>query len=398
MGNVLSSQLRPNDRIRRGNDRHIGIVGIAEFAVVEAVATAASVPDEVEAVCRPESLRRDDILAPVRRFAALGIAGVVTRPAENGKAQGAHFVAVNLNCRLFVCYNGVVMSEAKQSRHDREIADIRQLIRENEERAAKRAAEADRRAEERAAEAAAEAKKRAAEAEKRAAEAAAEAKKRAEEAEKRAAEAEKRAAEAEKRAEERAAEEKERAKKVAEEVAEIRGILAETDKQIAQTEKQLAKTDKIVGNFTRGEGEIMEVACVAALRARGEIGGIKLDRVYPRIKGVVRGMEVDGIGVNGKVVIPVEVKRTLRPEHVHNIVGGRIDRFPEEFPDFAQGKDKVIGAIIFALRVKEENDKGELEDPVELALKAGLLVMQSVSANKLKPVNSLEDVAPPDKD
>ena len=254
------------------------------------------------------------------------------------------------------------MSEAKQSRHDREIADIRQLIRENEERAAKRAEEADRRAEERAAEA-----------------------------EKRAAEAEKRAAEAEKRAEERAAEEKERAQKVAEEVAEMREMQRKTD-------KQLAKTDKIVGNFTRGEGEILEVACVAALRARGEIGGIKLDRVYPRIKGVVRGMEVDGIGVNGKVVIPVEVKRTLRPEHVHNIVGGRIDRFPEEFPDFAQGKDKVIGAIIFALRVKEENDKGELEDPVELALKAGLLVMQSVSANKLKPVNSLEDVTPPDKD
>ena len=76
--------------VRRRNDRHIGIVGIAEFAVVEAVATTASVPDEVEAVCRPESFRRDDILAPVRRFAALGIAGVVTRPAENGKAQGAH--------------------------------------------------------------------------------------------------------------------------------------------------------------------------------------------------------------------------------------------------------------------------------------------------------------------
>ena len=335
----------------------------------------------------------------------MGIAGVVSRPAENGKAQGAHFVAVNLSCRLFVCYNGVVMSEAKQSRHDREIADIRQLIRENEERAAKRAEEADRRAaeaEKRAAERAAEAEKRA---EERAAEAAAEAKKRAEEAEKRAAEAEKRAAE-------RAAEEKERAQKVAAEVAEIREmqrknevliaenakLIAQTDEQIAKTEKQIAKTDKIVGNFTRGAGEIMEVACVAALRARGEIGGIKLDRVYPRIKGVVRGMEVDGIGVNGKVVIPVEVKRTLRPEHVHNIVGGRIDRFPEEFPDFAQGKDKVIGAIIFALRVKEENDKGELEDPVELALKAGLLVMQSVSANKLKPVNSLEDVAPPDKD
>ena len=280
------------------------------------------------------------------------------------------------------------MSEAKQSRHDREIADIRQLIRENEERAAKRAEEADRRAEERAAEAEKRAEERAAEAEKRAEERAAEA---AAEAKKRAEEAEKRAVEAEKRAEERAAEEKERAQKVAAEVAEMREMQRQTD-------KQLAKTDKIVGNFTRGAGEIMEVACVAALRARGEIGGIKLDRVYPRIKGVVRGMEVDGIGVNGKVVIPVEVKRTLRPEHVHNIVGGRIDRFPEEFPDFAQGKDKVIGAIIFALRVKEENDKGELEDPVELALKAGLLVMQSVSANKLKPVNSLEDVAPPDKD
>ena len=81
--------------IRRGNDRHIGVVGVAEFAVVEAVAAAITMPDKVEAVRRPESLRRDDILAPIRRFAALGIAGVVTRPAENGKTQRAHFVAVN---------------------------------------------------------------------------------------------------------------------------------------------------------------------------------------------------------------------------------------------------------------------------------------------------------------
>ena len=68
----------------------------------------ASVPDEVEAVCRPESLRRDDILAPVRRFAALGIAGVVSRPAENGKAQGAHFVAVNFALTPSTAWRGRV--------------------------------------------------------------------------------------------------------------------------------------------------------------------------------------------------------------------------------------------------------------------------------------------------
>ena len=45
-----------DDGIRCGNDRHIGIVGIAEFAVVEAVATAITMPDEVEAIRRPESI------------------------------------------------------------------------------------------------------------------------------------------------------------------------------------------------------------------------------------------------------------------------------------------------------------------------------------------------------
>ena len=53
---LIPPQLSPNDRVRRGNDRQVGVVGIAEFAVVEAVAPIASVPDEVEAVCRPESL------------------------------------------------------------------------------------------------------------------------------------------------------------------------------------------------------------------------------------------------------------------------------------------------------------------------------------------------------
>ena len=173
--------------------------------------------------------------------------------------------------------------------------------------------------------------------------------------------------------------------------------LRETDKQLQKTAEQQRKTGKQLGDFVRSTGEVLEVECLTALEKMDKIGGIKIDDFQPNAKFIKKGMEVDIVGYNGKVVMPIEVKRTLRPGHVHKFVKERVDRFKREFASYAQGRD-VHGAVVFTMRAKELNANKELEDPVELALDAGLIVLQSISANNLKPIHSVDDVvAPQDK-
>ena len=173
--------------------------------------------------------------------------------------------------------------------------------------------------------------------------------------------------------------------------------LQKTDKQLQKTAEQQRKTGKQLGDFVRSTGEVLEVECLTALEKMDKIGGIKIDDFQPNAKFIKKGMEVDIVGYNGKVVMPIEVKRTLRPGHIHKFVKERVDRFKREFASYAQGRD-VHGAVVFTMRAKELNADNELEDPVELALDAGLIVLQSISANNLKPIHSVDDVvAPQDK-
>ena len=161
----------------------------------------------------------------------------------------------------------------------------------------------------------------------------------------------------------------ERSAKAAEEMAEIR--------------RGIKETRKLIGDHTNNEGELLETICKVALAKMGEIDGVPLDDVQG-MKSDKHGVEVDVVGVNGKVLFPVEVKRTMSPEDVRHFVEVRVERFKKAFV-----KDKEVRpVIIFGLPRSGETK----EDPVEVALELGLIVMQSIGENKLATITDPSQV------
>ena len=228
----------------------------------------------------------------------------------------------------------------EQTQHDREVAEIRELVAANS--------------------------KAIAELRQANAEANAQADKRAAQADKRAAEADKRAAELDKRA----------------------------DKALAASENALKvaeKNNKYIGDHSRNEGALLETECYNTLKQNREINGIKLDDFHWGRKSAIYAVEVDIIGFNGKVVMPIEVKRTLSPADVRRFAEVRVGRFEKAFPQYAAGK-QTIPVIIFAMPRSGEDADGKPEDPVQLALDLGLTVLQSVGENQLSPITDPDQV------
>ena len=185
-------------------------------------------------------------------------------------------------------------------------------------------------------------------------------------ADKRAAEADKRAAEADKRA-------------------------AELDKRADKALRVAEKNNEYFGNHVRNEGELLEMECYNALMKTKTVNGVKLDGFQPGPKDPHHGVEIDLIGFNGKVTMPIEVKRTMSPADVRRFAEVRMERFPKAFPYLARDKE-VIPVIIFALPRTGVDADGKPEDPVQLALDLGLTVLQSTGENQLSPITSPDQV------
>ena len=235
----------------------------------------------------------------------------------------------------------------EQTQHDREIAEIRELVAAN----AKGIAELRKANAEASAEANTQAAKRNAEADKRAAE-------------------------------------------LRQFIADI-GVRA--DKALALADKADKRADKAIavaeknneyfGNHVRNEGALLETECYNTLKKSREINGIKLDDFHWGRKSAIYAVEVDIIGFNGKVVMPIEVKRTLSPADVRRFAEVRVGRFEKAFPQYAAGK-QTIPVIIFAM----PRTGVDGEDPVKLALKLGLTVLQSIGESQLSPITDPDQV------
>ena len=270
------------------------------------------------------------------------------------------------------------MSKENQTKHDREVAELWEFLRESERISRANAEKADKET--------AELRQELRQSQQKTAEQ-----------QRKTDEQLRETAEQQRKTDEQLRETAEQQRKTDEQLRETAEQQRKTDEQLRETDKQLKKTGKQLGDFVRSTGEVLEVECLTALEKMDKIGGIKIDDFQPNAKFIKKGMEVDIVGYNGKVVMPIEVKRTLRPGHIHKFVKERVDRFKREFASYAQGRD-VHGAVVFTMRAKELNADNELEDPVKLALDAGLIVLQSISANNLKPIHSVDDVvAPQDK-
>ena len=189
-------------------------------------------------------------------------------------------------------------------------------------------------------------------------------------------------------------------------IADLGQFLAQLDIRIAQIAeradealKVAQENNKYIGTHANGEAEMLEIECYNTLLKMGEINGVKLERLRLGMKDPQYGVEIDLVGINGKATFPMEVKRTLYPEDVLRFKEVQVERFKEAYPEYALNK-QVTPVIIFALR-KQKNNKGKKEDPVQLALKAGMIVLQSTGENQLSPITAPAQViarSPKDKD
>ena len=195
-------------------------------------------------------------------------------------------------------------------------------------------------------------------------------------------------------------------KSIAETNAEAAKRAAENSKAIAELRESAAEAlavakenNRYIGTHANGEGEILEIECYDALLKMGELNGVKLERLRLGMNDPQYGVEIDLVGVNGKFTFPMEVKRTLLPEDVRRFEEVQVERFKQAYPEYVLGK-QVTPVVIFALRKKVKNPAdGKKEDPVQLALEAGMIVLQSTGKNQLSPITAASAVVKrPDKD
>ena len=163
----------------------------------------------------------------------------------------------------------------------------------------------------------------------------------------------------------------------------------EYEQRLARTEALVDKNAKYIGTHANNEGELLEGACKVALKKMGNIGGVTLEDIQG-MQSAKHGVEVDIIGINGKVVFPVEVKRTLSPEDVRHFADVRVERFKKAYEP-AKGKE-VRPVIIFGLSRPGKDADGKKEDPVQVALELGLIVMQVINENQLTPITDPSQV------
>ena len=171
--------------------------------------------------------------------------------------------------------------------------------------------------------------------------------------------------------------------------------IEETNRGIEEVKRSIEDTDRIVkanarqlGGFLNGEGRKLEIECIEALEAKGEIGGIRIDSVRPWPSAIYgKGLfEFDIALLNGKIAVVAEVKRMLYAEDVEWLVE-RLPIFDKAFPEYSRGR-QTRGAVIFS----RADESSKRDDPVKLALKSGLIVVQAVNKNRLQDITSPGEV------
>ena len=172
--------------------------------------------------------------------------------------------------------------------------------------------------------------------------------------------------------------------------AEQKQRWAEFDKQRAEDDKrhreQMAESRREIGGVINANGDIFEHDCAEAVGDAMELNGVHLDFVVPN---VYRGVyEFDLVGVNKKSALLIEAKQTLRAADVLRFADVQLPEFKRLCPEYAKGR-KVTGALMFR-RAPLEN-RGKI-DPVAIALKKKLLVVQVFGKSRMKIVTDISQV------
>ena len=190
--------------------------------------------------------------------------------------------------------------------------------------------------------------------------------------------------------------------------------MKETDRKMRETDKQLKETDKKIKELVKSQEEtgkmikeLMErqkktdYQIKALTRAISELNGtwkrfsekiifdnientlnalgFKDFSVRRNVKSTINSkhMEIDILAVGEDYVLVMEVKTTLKVEHVKRFVKKLKDKFLSFFPEF-KGRYKVYGVVI-GINLQEGVD--------EFAIKNGLLVFRYKDKSEVEVLN-----------
>ena len=137
-----------------------------------------------------------------------------------------------------------------------------------------------------------------------------------------------------------------------------------------KAEVRLKAVEQEVGSLS--DGTVLEEDIFHALLESRTICGIRLDNVLYDMKAGGDG-QFDVVGFNGKYVVVIEVKRTLKIKDARRFAEEQKPVFEREFAGLI-GKKKVLGAMVY----RRASPKARTA-----ALENGLLLVHSVGKKKL---------------
>ena len=141
-------------------------------------------------------------------------------------------------------------------------------------------------------------------------------------------------------------------KQLQDEIAEVwaffRKSTEEYDRRQREADAELRNFRREFGDYQDTASKSLEQEFADALRAAGEIGGVRLDEVRTnehalRTRGKF-GKEYDIVAVNGGDVFVGEIKHKLTEEKVRKFAEKQLPHFAKSFPATARGK-KIIGMV-----------------------------------------------------
>ena len=137
----------------------------------------------------------------------------------------------------------------------------------------------------------------------------------------------------------------------------------------------LKAVEQEVGSLS--DGTVLEEDIFHALLESRTICGIRLDNVLYDMKAGGDG-QFDVVGFNGKYVVVIEVKRTLKIKDAYRFAEEQKPVFEREFAGLI-GKKKVLGAMVYR-RASPKARKATLEN--------GLLLVHSVGKKELNQIKN----------
>jgi len=160
----------------------------------------------------------------------------------------------------------------------------------------------------------------------------------------------------------------------------------ETDKQFQEARKQFKETDKKIEKlsnlFTTQWGKLMEAlitpSCLKLFKERG----IDISRTYPNVKVEKEDLEgeFDIVLANGNEVVIVEVKTTMTPAYINELMD-KLKRIREYLPEHY---DKTVYGAVAAIKYENNSDK--------YAYRNGLFVLINKGEDIIKIANKMDFV------